>query len=284
MIHATIELPVQYHSTPANTNQSPTLTTYLLENFETLDPLRKRPLIIICPGGGYEHLSVREGEAVAIRMNSLGFQAAILNYSLAPMNFPAAICDAAEAVQYARQHAAQWYIDPDKIVLCGFSAGGHLAASLGCFWNRAPVITTQNSLFKDVSYKPAQIRPNAILLCYPVITSGEFCHERSIQNVLGTTTHIDRAFVSLEKQVTDDVPPVFMWHTNADETVSAENSLLFATALRQHHIPFEYHLFSCGVHGLGLATAETSVPSGRTIEPECAVWPELFATWFKELV
>ena len=277
MIHQTIQLPVHYAGRLDNNDFKPYLTTYLLDNYADLDPARKRPLVLICPGGGYSHLSVRESEAVAIKMNALGFQAVILHYSVAPMDFPVAACDLAEAIYYARHHADDWHIHADRIILCGFSAGAHLCATLGCFWN--------TSLLSDyLPYKNADIEPNALLLCYPVITAQKaFCHEDSVQHVLGKSspTDADRNLVSLENHVTEDMPPVFMWHTVADEAVPAENSLLFARALRRAGVPFEYHLFNRGRHGLGLATAETSKPDGRTVEEECAVWPELFAAWLK---
>lgn len=288
-----INLPVNYRKKLDNHNYTPTLTTYILDNYPTLDPARKRPLVIVCPGGGYTHLSVREAEPIAIRMNSLGFHAAVLKYSLAPMDFPAAFCDAAEAVHYARAHAADWNVDPDHIIVCGFSAGAHVAAGLGCYWNGraaddklggtrasdASFDTQAPLLAQFIPYSADDIKPNALILGYPVITAGEFCHDGSIANVLGTKNKSHREWVSLEKKVSADVPPVFMWHTDADEAVVPENSLLFASALKRANVPFEYHLFARGVHGLALATAETCTPGGWTIEPECAVWPELLYSW-----
>lgn len=293
MVTEIISLPVNYRGKLDNHEYTPTLTTYILDNYPTLDLTRKRPLVIVCPGGGYTHLSVREAEPIAIRMNSLGFHAAVLTYSLAPMDFPAAFCDAAEAVHYVRSHAQEWNVDPDKIIVCGFSAGAHVAAGLGCYWNgRAADDTLGGKSAPDASfntqapllpqfipYSAEEIKPNALVLGYPVITAGEFCHDGSIKNVLGKKNKAHRSWVSLETKVSPDVPPVFMWHTDADETVVPENSLLFAGSLKRANIPFEYHLFARGVHGLALATAETCVPEGPTIEPECAVWPELLYNW-----
>ncbi|MBQ6780482.1 MAG: alpha/beta hydrolase [Treponema sp.] len=275
MKYETISLPVHYRDKLQNDNQIPRLTTYLLDNYESLDPNRIRPLVIICPGGGYDHLSAREAEAIAIRFNNMGFQAVLLWYSLAPMEFPAAVCDLAEAVYYARTHADDWHIDVQKIICCGFSAGGHLCATLGCYWN--------TDLLSDyLPYKSEEIKPNALILSYPVITADEhFCHKKSINLVLGSTKKFSRNDVSLEFHVTSNFPPTFLWHTVADVSVPAENSLLFANALRRAGVPFEYHLFNRGKHGLGLATAETSKPDGYAIEPECAVWTELFLNWWK---
>ena len=277
MIYKTISLPVHYAGKLENAGQKPSLTTYLLENYDTLDPERTRPLVIICPGGGYDHLSAREAEAIAIRFNAMYFQAAILSYSLEPMEFPAAACDLAEAVVYARSHAAEWHVDPDKIICCGFSAGGHLCATLGCYWNT-------DLLTSYLPYKNEEIRPNALILNYPVITADErFCHKKSINLVLGSTKKYSREDVSLEKHVTGDFPPAFLWHTLSDQSVPAENSLLFANALRSAGVPFAYHLFTHGKHGLGLATAETSKTDGSAIEPECQVWTDLFKMWWDRM-
>lgn len=292
-----INLPVQYRGKIDNHNYTPTLTTYILDNYNTLDPKRTRPLVIVCPGGGYAHLSVREAEPIAVRMNALGFHAAVLKYSLAPMEYPAALCDAAEAVHYVRSHAKEWNVDPDKIIMCGFSAGAHLAASLGCFWNGkaaedasdtasasgagGTIDATAPLISQFLPYSAEEIKPNALLLGYPVITAGEFCHNGSIVNVLGEKNKSHRDWVSIENKVSADVPPVFMWQTAVDEAVPAENSMMFASALKRAKVPFEYHLFARGVHGLALGTKETCVPGGRTVEEECACWPDLFYSWLR---
>lgn len=271
MIHQTIPLPVHYADKLKTNGQQPTLTTYLLQN----DAAPARPLVIVCPGGGYDHHSAREAEAVAVRFNALGFQAAVLTYSLAPMEFPAAACDLAEAVCYARAHADEWHVDVQSIIACGFSAGGHLCATLGCYWN--------GDLFAPyLPHKATDIKPDALILCYPVITADEtYCHPSSIRLVLGSTDRFSRDDVSIERHITDDFPPTFLWHTLADQSVPAENSLRLADALRRSGVPFAYHLFTHGKHGLALATAETSTPDGSTIEPECAVWVDLFKTWWE---
>lgn len=278
MKHEKIELNQRYVKNGLkNNNFIPSITTYILDNYESIDINRRRPMIIVCPGGAYGWLSDREAEAVAIRMNSLGFNSCILKYSVAPMDYPAAVLDMCEAVSVIRANAKNWNTDENKIVPMGFSAGGHLCANFGTLWN-------SDFLKKFADYKPEEIKPNALCLCYPVITSGEFAHEGSIKNVLGSQFDDKKMqeFVSLETQVNKDVPPVFMWHTNEDQSVPLENSLLFATALRKNHIPFEYHVFTKGLHGLSLSNEETSV-NPPILRKECAVWPELFSTWLKTL-
>lgn len=284
MIHTTINLPM--HSIENNGFQ-PTLTTYIIDNSVEIDSERKRPLVLICPGGAYGFTSDREAEPIALKMNALGFHACVLRYSVAPMDFPAALIDLCEAVYCVRSYAAEWNVDSDRIIVAGFSAGGHLAASLGVYWN-APFIR---------KYSPhctsELIKPNALLLSYPVITAGEFAHKGSIVNCLGDSKHIVGDFVpeadkdptlqlSLEKLVNTHVPPTFLWHTYADEAVSVENSLLFASALRKNNVPFELHIFSQGPHALGLATEETACSSNpNLLQADCAKWPELFAAWVK---
>lgn len=241
------------------------ITTYIPSTYESFSKDKLFPLVVICPGGGYGHLSDREAEPVALKLNSLGFAAAVLTYTLAPMKAGDALNDLKAAVRYCRENAESLHIDSQKIIAGGFSAGAHLAASLGVY------------------YQEKIYRPDYMMLCYPVITSDiRYSHASSIENVCGTDKKWSPQDVSLELHVTKDFPSTFMWHTNADESVPAENSLLFADALRKAGVDLEYHLFSRGSHGLALATKESSKPDGSNIQMECAVWPELFAAWAKE--
>ena len=274
MIHEKIRLPVQYRNKGIrNNNYTPILETYILKNTPEIDSARKRPLVIVCPGGGYVMTSEREAEPIAVKMNSLGFHSCVLYYSCAPMDFPAAYLDLCEAVHYVRTHADEWNVDARQVIVCGFSAAGHLAASLGVWWN------TDFSK-KYLPYTADDIKPNGLMLGYPVITSGEYRHDGSIHGLLGDRyDELDlRHFVSLETQVNSNVPPVFMWHTDEDDCVPLENTLLFASALRKQHIPLELHIFRKGGHGLSLATAETAHDRDQIVD-ECSVWPDLFASW-----
>ena len=254
----------------------PKLHTYILDNSIEMQPFRRRPAVIICPGGGYEFTSFREGEHIALRMNALGFNAFILSYSCKPAIFPAALLELATAVSLIRNNAAAWHIDPKRIIVAGFSAGGHLAASLGVFWN-------DKTIFESLGVKPARIRPNGLLLSYPVISSGEYAHASSFKSLLGENHDALLSKVSLENQVTADTPPTFLWHTYEDALVPVENSLLFATALRKNGIPFELHIYKPGGHGLSAATAETANTLGWGIQVECQNWIEMAGTWIKNL-
>lgn len=253
------------------------IQTYLLDNFPQIEKNRRRPVVIICPGGGYEFVSDRESEPVALRFAALGFHTCVLRYSVAPAVYPAALLELSETVGLFRRRAEEWNIDPRKIFVMGFSAGGHLAASLGVLWD-------DEALFgEDEAIKH---RPDGLVLCYPVITSGEFAHRSSFALLTGDETGRSPLWkaLSLERRVTDKTPPCFLWHTQDDPAVPVENSLLFASKLRAHGVPFELHVYPSGVHGLSLANEETFSP-GRPelINPVCGDWPEMAARWMKRL-
>ena len=254
------------------------LYTYFLDNSPEMIPDRKRPLVLICPGGGYEMTSDREAEPVAIQYIAKGYQAAILRYSVKPAKYPLALLQLAKAVEHLREYADEYHIDTEKIVVQGFSAGGHLACSLGVFWKKP-------FLSETLGVSAEQIRPNGMILCYPVITSGEKAHQGSFEKVLGED-YVDeekRRFLSLEYSVSKDTPPTFLWHTAPDDTVPVENSLLFFQALHALDIPAELHIYPVGGHGLGLATAETACPNGYGIQPECESWIQLAGDWMKHM-
>ena len=253
------------------------LSLYIQESYPEMYGERRRPMIIICPGGGYEHVSVREGEPIAFAFLTAGCHAAVLQYDVSGdgMEHPLPLTELAWAVSYIREHADAYAVDKDKIVVAGFSAGGHLAACLGCFWDKQWL--SQKTGMDKNSYKP-----NGLILAYPVITSGEHAHRDSFVRLMGSKASPElEALLSLEKQVTDQVPPVFMWHTFEDASVPLENSMLFAKALRQAGVNFEYHVFPHGKHGLALATEETTMPDKSTVEPQCEQWIQLCKNWLK---
>ncbi len=249
------------------------LDLYNLEQYENVE-LKRRPAVVICPGGGYEYCSVREAEPVALRFAAYGIPAFVLRYSCVNKMFPTALLEAARAMEYVRENASELGVDPDKIMICGFSAGAHLAASLAVHWKKSFITDAlggESSLYK----------PNGAVLCYPVITSGEKRHDGSIVNIVGNDYPADKTeLVSLEKQVTEDVPPVFLWHTADDGCVPVENTLLFASALAEKKIPFACHIFESGVHGLSLCDDCTAGYEGH-INPDCARWFPMAVDWIK---
>ena len=191
----------------------PRLFGYMYSDSEELKMSGKRPAVIICPGGAYQFKSDREAEPVAMRFLAAGMQAFVLQYSAAPSRYPCAVLELATSVAMVREHAREWGIDPEKIFICGFSAGGHLCASLGTLWKDE--IFTQVFGTENLNYKPS-----GMILCYPVITMGEFTHKESRANLTGTdgSTELSEK-LSLEKQVTADTLPTFIWHTQEDNAV-----------------------------------------------------------------
>lgn len=247
----------------------PTLTTYILDDIKR--NVSKRPAVLVCPGGGYGGCADIEGEPVAMRFLAAGFHAFVIRYSVAPHKYPRALEEISKAVEIIRENADEWMIDKDKIALCGFSAGSHLACSLGVFWNSEPIKT-----------KDGKNKPNAMILSYPVITSGEKAHRGSFKNLCGNDNELIEK-MSLEKQVTTDTPPSFLWHTFTDSAVPVENSLLFAGALRENNIPFEMHIYPKGRHGLSLANPDTGLESADEVSNNLPGWIDLACGWLWEV-
>ena len=251
---------------------------YCLDNSEEVVPDRVRPSVLVIPGGGYEMTSDREAEPIAMQFLAAGFNAFVLRYSVKPSVFPVALLEAADAMTMIREHAAEWHVDPDAIAVIGFSAGGHLAASLGVFWKKDFIAQT-------LGVTSDMVKPNGMILSYPVITSGEFAHTGSFECLLGEDYNdLDkRKEQSLEFQVSKDTPTTFLWHTVTDDCVPVENSLLFFNALRKFEIPVEMHLYPVGGHGLSLANEETSHEDGGCVQKECQSWMELACKWMQNI-
>lgn len=242
----------------------PAITPYLVEE---ADSTESRAAVVVLPGGGYGFRADHEGEPIARWLNSLGLHAFVLDYRVAPYQHPVPLTDAKRAIRLVRARAGEWNIDPTRIGILGFSAGGHLASSAGTHVD--PGDPEAADPIDRVSS-----RPDFMLLCYPVITMGEFTHQGSKDNLLGPDPDEELVrLMSSELQVTADTPPTFIWHTTDDGAVPVENALLFASALSRAKVSFELHSFRTGNHGLGLAKDH----------PEAYVWPELAARWLKGL-
>lgn len=273
MIHKKIE--IKAHGMEAVGN----LYTYFLDSSIEMRPNEKRPVILMCPGGGYEMTSDREAEPMAMQFLAMGYHVAILRYSVCPVRYPAALLQVAESVLYLKEHADEYHIDPEKIVVQGCSAGGHLAANYGIAWN-SPFLTKLMGMEND----PERLCVAGLLLCYPVITSGEKAHEESFRNLLGEQYEEKKEELSLENQVTPDTPPTFLWHTATDETVPVENSLYFFQACLEHGVSAELHIYPVGGHGLSLANEETCRANGIGVQKECQSWIGLAQTWLEEIL
>lgn len=234
-------------------------------------PIGARPVIVICPGGAYEYTSPREGDIVASQFLSMGYHVAVLEYSCAPARYPVALLELATVFKILRENAGKWHIDKDRIIVMGFSAGGHLACSLSSFWNNRGICDI-------IGCSADMIKPNGQILCYPVITTGRYAHPGSIRNLLGDEYEARKEEFSLEKQVNADVPRSFVWHTVTDGSVPVQNSLLYVNALIEAGISVEYHLFENGGHGLSLGT-QLSATEDKQIVPCVVPWLSMAGTW-----
>ena len=252
------------------------LETYILGDVMDGARNRKTPLVLICPGGGYAMTSNREAEPIALQFNSMGYQAAVLRYSCAPAVYPTALCEVAQSVKLIREHAEDWNVDAEKIIVMGFSAGGHLAASYGVFWN-------ESWLTEKMQCDKQLLKPNGLVLCYPVISSKEeIAHQDSIKNLLGESYPEMKEQVSLEDKVGKHTPKTFLWHTFTDPVVPFWNSFRFAEALGKAGVPMEYHLYPQGGHGLSLANEQTANEEGKGVEKVCQSWVPLHRSWMLE--
>ena len=254
-----------------------TLASYISENSPELRNFKKKAVLVL-PGGGYYITSDREAEPVAKAFFAAGMNAFVLKYSVKEEAVGyAPLLDAAAAMKYIRDNADEWNIDKNKIVVCGFSAGGHLAASLGTLWNLSIIS-------KALGCENSYIRPDGMILCYPVITSGEKGHKGSIRKLADAENRepsqeeLDR--FSIEKHVDGGTCPAFVWHTAEDE-LPVENSLYMCESLAAHKIPFELHVFPYGKHGLSIATEEVA-PSDDMIMPYVGRWIDMAVKWINE--
>ncbi|HEV7396382.1 MAG TPA: alpha/beta hydrolase [Pyrinomonadaceae bacterium] len=239
----------------------PTLTPYLPPKEKVTGAA-----VIVCPGGGYTHLADHEGGPVAEWLNSIGVTAFVLKYRLGPRyHHPAPVQDAARAIRLVRSRSPEWGLDPQRIGILGFSAGGHVASTTGTHFDSGKPDAPDP--IERVSSKP-----NLMILIYPVITMRDKTHAGSKMNLLGDNPSEELvALLSNEEQVTKDTPATFLVHTQTDTAVPVENSLMFVAALRKAGVPFEFHLYERGPHGFGLG--------GK--DPILATWPDRCADWLR---
>lgn len=221
--------------------------------------------IVVLPGGGYRNLSdVKEGSAVAEYLNSIGISAFVLKYRLGPKyGQPNQLLDASRAMRMVRSRPAEWGIDPNRIGILGFSAGGHLASTMATHFDSGNSNATEE-------LEKVSSRPDLQILIYPVITMGEFTHKGSKQNLLGENPSEELIQkYSNELQITKDTPPAFIVHGLDDKTVPIENSLQYVQALRKNGVPFEFHLYEHGPHGFGLGGND----------PILSTWKDRLTAW-----
>lgn len=273
MIYRTVTRTELHPGLPAG-EERVRLRAYLRPKRGVLADDGQRWAVIVCPGGGYQMLAHSEGEPVALAFLAAGVQAFVLDYSVEPVRYPTALMELAASVAWVRRHAGEYGIAPDRIAVCGFSAGGHLAGCLANLWDH-PVLA-------PLGLSPEEMRPDASILCYPVITTeARKGHSLSFERLLGPGAEVPEE-ISLEKQVKGTTPPTFLWATVADGTVPVENTMVYAEALQRAGVPFELHLFADGPHAMGLATAE-SAWSPEYENPHAAHWNGLCVEWLGRL-
>ena len=241
----------------------PTITVYMPPN--TAGPMTA---VIVAPGGGYRALSMnKEGRIPAAYLNSLGIAAFVLKYRLGPKyHHPIELGDMQRAIRIVRSRAGELHIAPDRIGVMGFSAGGHLAATVSTSFDRGNATATD-------PIDRAGSRPDFVILGYPVITLSEaWTHQGSRTMLLGEGADAELVRrLSMETRVTSETPPTFLFHTNADTAVPVENSIHYFLALRKAGVPAEIHVFKDGAHGAGMPMNDTALSE----------WPKVLANWMR---
>lgn len=233
---------------------------------------RLRSAILVIPGGGYVSVSDREGESVALEYLVRGFDAFVLKYSVAPGSaYPTQLREAAMAMAYIRSNADKFKIDGASVAAIGFSAGGHLCGCLGTMFG--------SDVLNDVA-EPSVIRPDAVILSYPVAVyspDSKKCHVGSFEAVSAKDESLMEQ-LSLDRAVKSDSSPAFIWHTMDDACVPVHGSLVMAQKYYENNVPFEGHFFRSGVHGLSVCTDEVNSPNDNA-----RPWVELSVAWLKSL-
>ncbi|MDD3404143.1 MAG: alpha/beta hydrolase [Hespellia sp.] len=268
-------------------------TGYLIDNSEEIHQGMKRPVIVVCPGGGYWFTSDREADPIALKYLGEGFHTFVLRYSTGEgAAYPLALQELSKLISVIRSHADEWMIDPEKIIGCGFSAGGHLAASLG-------VLSEEACITDEIGVKKGENKLNALVLGYPALSlipqevevppeikalleTGEISFGPDpVETLSGQKpTQEDKDRFNLLNYVSENVPPSFVWNTYTDALVPFEDSITWAIKLEQYHVPVELHVFSQGNHGLSLANEETATKPDE-INDSIAEWFPLSVKWLK---
>ncbi len=276
MKHETIHLKERYEFLGSD-GKDPTVDIYLPFNMDEMNRQNnKRPCIVICPGGGYAFCSQREAEPIALNFLSDGYNCFVLKYSCAPHKFPSQLLEAAAVLDLIHNNADEWNCDISKIAIMGFSAGGHLAGHYANCYD-----------CKEVrEFFPNSYPVTASVLSYPVISANpDIAHIGSFLNLSGKSALLDEDTekFSLEKNVDDNTPPAFIWHTAEDTCVPVENSLEYAKALSKYKIPYELHIFPFGWHGLATADSQTNGMMDDSVQVVHS-WIDEAKVWLKNIL
>lgn len=246
-----------YYNQPKPKNSVGDLVGWIHHTSCEIGKNRRHPAVLIIPGGAYSMTSDREADPVAFRFLTQGYVPFVLRYSCAPHAFPTQLREAAMAMRYIREHAAEFGVDETMVAAIGFSAGGHLCGTLGTMYDCPEV--------QDIA-PAAVIRPDALALCYPVTLGWGSTHGGTMENISGGDPEL-RKRLSLDTQVRPDMPPTFLWHTRDDASVPCRNSLILAEKMDEAGVDFTFHLYRRGWHGLSLANDQVY---GATVIPDCS--------------
>ncbi len=247
------------------------------DDFDGRDHGKARTALLVIPGGGYAMVSDREDEPIMLPFLAHGYCVFSLHYSVGKNAlFPRPLVEASRAVGEIRAHAKEWNIDPNRVFAVGFSAGGHLTASLGTFWHL-------DGIAEAAGIPAGSNRLTGMILSYAVLTAHEKAHKGSFYNLLGTASPTEEELSrwSIEEHVTDRNPPAFFWHTADDEGVPVENSLLTAMAYAAKKIPFELHVYPHAPHGSALCNSLTACGVPGFVNPRIARWVEDAYEWME---
>jgi len=250
------------------------LNCYLHENPPiAFEEKMERPAVVVCPGGGYTHLSEREADPIALEYLAKGFNAFVLYYSLNEAAvFPKPIVDLSMALKIIRENADDWHIIKNQIAVCGFSAGGHVCACLGVHW-KLPEVMEKSGCTNGEN------QPNALILCYPGITT-RFWKGHGYDKFFGDRNPDEiKEMLDCNNHIGTHTPPAFLVHTFVDNCVPVNESLEFARVLDANDIPFELHVVPNGYHGMGLGNRETA----RYVDESFSKWMELSVLWLSRL-
>lgn len=259
----------EYYPILGESGKDPVLTCYMPGNLGEMGwANRRHRAMVLCPGGGYMAISQREGEPIALKLMAMDFYVFVLKYSIVPHAFPAQIREAAAAFDIIHRHAEEWNVDEERIGIMGFSAGAHLAAHYSTAYECSEVA----EVFPDAH------APFATVLGYPVITP-DTAHTGTFKNLLGAGRELkESSAMDAAKLVSDKTPRAFIWHTASDPVVPVANSLIYAAALAENHIPFELHVYPDGYHGLATSDAMTCDRDPRE-EVYASAWLPAFQKW-----
>lgn len=269
----TIELPSSEYG-----DETPTLTTYIQDNIPA-QAGRRRPAVVICPGGGYHMCSERESEPVALAFAARGFQAFVLDYTVLDEKefaqgrtlMPYPLYDLAHALALVHERAEEWDVDEDRITVAGFSAGGHLVALFSAMARRREFAHDADVSARDLEF-------SSQILGYPVV---DFACGWPEDDVYVRALCADAEYTAAQDLVDEDTPRTFLWHTAEDSFVPVRNSLLYAAALDRAGVDFDCHVFHCGRHGLSLATDQTGADEEHQ-DAHVARWFDLALEWLDE--